>query len=49
MSDPITEAQYLGNNIVDVEAARADRARARREAERREAAAQQAADLNIGR
>lgn len=53
MSDPITEAQYLGNNVVDVEAARADRARsmavhpARRESERREAAAQQAADLTL--
>ncbi|MGP5219409.1 hypothetical protein [Arthrobacter rhombi] len=53
MSDPTTEAEFLGNNIVDVEAARAARARsmamhpARRESERREAAAQQAADLTL--
>ena len=53
MSDPITEAEYLGNNILAMEAARADRERimatcpSRRESERREAAAQQAADLTL--
>lgn len=53
MSDRTTEAQFLGNNIIDVEGLRADRARsmamhpARRESERREAAAQQAADLTL--
>lgn len=53
MSDPITEAEYLGNNILAIEAVRAARERsmamhpARRESERREAAAQQAADLTL--